>query len=660
MKTSRVTAMLLAVTVAAGCSGGMKAQSPNPGGALHAGKRQDVNLSPSAWDPAVLEAYLASMRSESLETELQQRNRVLRSEGESGIVASTSGALAVHAGVETLRRGGNAMDALLATVLTQPALHLGGATSYAGQASIMFYEAKTGNVTSILGGYATTLGEHDPMSIPAYGEPTGRAVLVPGFIAAVERAHELFGSVAFEALLQPAIYVAEHGVPLSPSLSQQMNQRRYVITRLPSGRSIFLDSDGQLPQAGSMFRQPLLAGFLKRVARSGSAYVYRGEWSKEFVDAVRAEGGSMTLEDMHRYQPLVTQLHGLSVRGFEIYGTPSLLEKLRLAEIANLRGMKHYSESADALYWLMKISRVDNVIGPHMSGTGVTAEEVGRAIPELDVSGSSRYTEQTAQNLWKALQTPAWSQLEARAEAEQLKQAESITKLIKDFSGRKQEDKAAAEDARPNHTAGVVVIDRFGNIAVANHSVTSAVWGEVGVFVEGVSVVDPGAFAQAGILAAGPGKLLLSDERHGASACPAIVLKDGAPYLGCGNVGASFDVVAQQGLINMIEYGMTPEQAAQQPLFFKNWPPGEPVRLLADRPGTFSSALLQAVRSKGIDIEATEDPSRVTSGGSWVVAARSPKSGAMSGAVTSGTHSRIASSDTGLVQVADDMMKPAQ
>ena len=429
-----------------------------------------VDLSPTNWNPQVLEAYQESMTGQPLDETLAARGLTLTEDGSQGVVASTSNAFAVHAGIETLKRGGNAMDALLVTTLTQPALHMGGATSYAGQGFFMYYEAATGKVYSVSGGYATTLGETDPMSIPPYGTPSGRAVLVPGFMAGVELSHKMFASLPFESLFQPAIYVAEQGLPISPTWRMMLEQRKHVLTRLPSGREIFLNEAGELPEPGTVVKQPQLAQFLKNVAAQGADYMYRGAWAEKFVAAVQEQGGTMTLADLERYQPTAVELPAVNARGYQVYGGAPLLEKIKLAELADLRSMGHYSESEDALYWLMKITRVDNVIGPHMSGSGVTPAQVAEKIPGLDVSGESRFTDAMREKLWSAMNTSAWQELEQQAEAEQAKQAAIVAKLIKDFSVRKvDEEEAEKEGSRPDHTAGVVVIDSKGNMAVTVH-----------------------------------------------------------------------------------------------------------------------------------------------------------------------------------------------
>ncbi len=652
---------LFCVVAVAACAPAPSDTEAQPPDSTRPEPATSVDLSPETWAPEVLAAYRAAIADQSVTSRFSGQSLVealaaagtpLQTTGETGLVASTSSPFAVHAGLETLKRGGNAIDAALTVALTQVADHLGGATSYAGQLSLIHYEAATGIAHRLNAGYATVLGEGDPMSIPGYGTPSGRAVMVPGFMAGIEAASERFGRVPFGELFSPAIHLAEEGVPISGARAAMMRQRAHVLTRLESGRTLFLDAEGKLPDAGDLFRQPRVAGFLRKVRREGAAYMYEGDWASRFVQSVQAEGGHMALEDLARYEPVWDELPSARVRGVDLFGSPNLVEKLRLAELADLRSRGHYSQSVDALYWLMQIARVNSAIGPHLVGGGLRREEAEALLPSLDLSDEGRYAPEITGRLWAAMQTPEWAEVQARSEAEQVRQAEIIANLIRDFAVREQEEEANENEdvARPDHTAGIAVIDAEGNVTSLVHSVTSAVWGELGVFVEGVSVVDPGAFAQASIAATGPGRILGVYGGSGIPSCPAIALRNGQPLLACGNIGASFDVVAQQGLVNMIEYGMSPEEAGAQPMFYKQWPPGQPVRQLVGGQGNFATELLAEVRARGIDIEATTDPARVTSGGIWVVAARDPETGVLSGAVTAGMRTGGVTDYAGLVE----------
>ena len=368
-----------------------------------------VDLSPESWDPEVLAAYRAAIADQSVTSRFSGQSLLdglaaagapLRTTGGTGLVASTSSPFAVHAGLETLKRGGNAIDAALTVALTQVADHLGGATSYAGQLSLLYYEAATGIAHRLNAGYATVLGEGDPMSIPGYGTPSGRAVMVPGFMAGIEAASERFGRVPFGALFAPAIHLAAEGVPVSGARAAMMRQREHVLTRLESGRELFLDAEGRLPDAGDVFRQPRVAEFLRKVRREGAAYMYEGDWASRFVQAVQAEGGHMALEDLASYEPVWDELPPARVRGVDVYGSPNLVEKLRLAELADLRSRGHYSASADALYWLMRIARVNSAIGPHLVGGGLPREEAEALLPSLDLSNEGRYAPEMTGRLW--------------------------------------------------------------------------------------------------------------------------------------------------------------------------------------------------------------------------------------------------------------------
>ena len=94
---------------------------------------------------------------------------------------------------------------------------------------------------------------------------------------------------------------------------------------------------------------------------------------------------------------------------------------------------------------------------------------------------------------------------------------------------------------------------------------------------------------------------------------------------------------------------MSTAEVAGQPMFRKNWPPGQPVRQPTGE-GEFDVELIDQVREMGIDIVSVDDPAQATQGGIWVVGSRDPETGLLSGAVTAGTHSRISMSDSGLVE----------
>ena len=167
--------------------------------------------------------------------------------------------------------------------------------------TLVYYEASSGQVFALDGGYSTVEGETDPLSIPRFARfdptqgpepiPKGRTVLVPGFMAGVEAAHSRFGKLPFEQIFRPAVYFAREGFPISPRLSQLVESNKEMLFRLPDTRAVCTREDGSSYGPGESFTQPALAVTLERGAEEGAAYVYTGAWARKFVDAVRRDGG---------------------------------------------------------------------------------------------------------------------------------------------------------------------------------------------------------------------------------------------------------------------------------------------------------------------------------------------------------------------------------
>ena len=157
-----------------------------------------ADLSPAKWKA---EGKARAEQAEQMPWPLQAR--VV--EGQQGLVTGTMSPTAVHAGVEALRQGGTAADAAATVALTQVATGLGSYVSYAGIMELVYYDAKSGKVTTMNAGWNSYVGETDPKSIPvtdlgalSFGRtPTGgaegRKTLVPGFMAGIEQMHKAMG-----------------------------------------------------------------------------------------------------------------------------------------------------------------------------------------------------------------------------------------------------------------------------------------------------------------------------------------------------------------------------------------------------------------------------------------------------------------------------------
>ena len=217
-----------------------------------------------------------------------------------------------EAGVEILKRGGNAVDAAVAVAfalaVVEPAAgNIGGGGFMLvrladGRATFLDYrEVAPGKATRDM--YIKPDGKLDEeASVIGY-----RSVAVPGTVAGLEVALRTYGTMELPDVMAPAIRLAESGFRVSDKLAREFAEEKPGLERFPVSRKIFL-GNGQMLQAGATLRQPELAATLKRIAKYGAAEFYRGETARMLVDDMAKSGGLITLDDLARYQPKVREV----------------------------------------------------------------------------------------------------------------------------------------------------------------------------------------------------------------------------------------------------------------------------------------------------------------------------------------------------------------
>lgn len=491
-----------------------------------------------------------------------------------GIVVDASFAPAALAGAAALDAGGNAIDAAFTAALATTVVGLGAPVTLGGIASLVYFDASTGQTHSVDGGWQLPAGEPDVGSIPV-DEPSGRAVLVPGFMDVVQSAHDRFGMLPFPALFEPAIHLAEAGFALNEMLAAMVEENREVLNRLPATSEIFVDESGQWPRAGDVFRQPGLAETLRRLATEGADYMYRGPWAEELVAAVSAEGGHLTTEDLASYRAVWSETARSPYGAYEIHGPGGqapggvhLVEAMRLLDRAGVRDIGPVFESAEALYWVSRI-------GYLLWVADFRIEEFERAFPELPMDLASRRSEEHADALWEVLQSERWDEF---VEADPF---------------------SAPTEPRPAHTDAIVTVDQWGNAAALIYSSNVVGWGQAGLFVDGVSVPD---FGRAASRLDG----LRPGDRVANQLNPVLVLHDRQPVLGTAALGAGIHHATMQTLVNVLDFGMDPLQAITTPqVAHFAWPgapgvpSGTPVHTHLVEEGRFPRALLDSVRARG-------------------------------------------------------------
>ena len=211
-----------------------------------------------------------------------------------------------EAGIEMLKRGGNAVDAAVAVAfalaVVEPAAgNIGGGGFMLvrladGRATFLDYrEVAPGQATREM--YIKDGKLDERASVIGY-----RSVAVPGTVAGLDLALKTYGTLKLAEVMAPAIRLAENGFAVGEKLARELAEEKSGLERFPLSRKIFL-GDGQMLTSGATLRQPELAATLKRIAKNGSADFYRGETARMLVDDMGKSGGLITLDDLAQYKP---------------------------------------------------------------------------------------------------------------------------------------------------------------------------------------------------------------------------------------------------------------------------------------------------------------------------------------------------------------------
>jgi gamma-glutamyltranspeptidase / glutathione hydrolase len=557
----------------------------------------EVDLTSDSWGAGERERYLAE--------QTQVRTTAGAASGKNGAVTVAYSAYAARAGLEALKQGGTAIDAALTTALTQVALKAGAPISYFGIMSLVYLDAKTGRIHTMNAEWNTIKGETDPMGIPgaiAFGsadalrgtETSGRTALVGGFMKGVEAAHQRFGRLPFGSLFQPAIEVAEKGAPVDRSMAWCYELRTKDLARLPETAASLLKPDGTGYREGETLLQPKLAETLRQVAQQGAGHMYGGAWGQRLVEAVRAEGGHLTLEDLTGYDviwsdALVADIGdgwSLATNPWPNAGGVALIEAQNLARVAGLDKGPHWSTSSDALRQALDITSL-------VALSYLPAEMAAAAFPGVDLSPEARVTREHAELLW-----------------ERIKDGNPL---------------ASWKRTAPMHSDDVVAMDAEGNIAAITHSINCVLWGKTAIVVDGISIGDPASFQQAQIAAIEPGGRLPAPTETG------ILLKDGAPVLGFASMGAGLHQRTFQGLLGYTAFGQSVEEAVNTADFYLPATDTTTMQQSVVVPaGRFDHEVLDGTGLQWSEVDG--DDARLGGEGIWVAIDRDPATGVISAA----------------------------
>lgn len=276
--------------------------------------------------------------------------------------------LAVEAGLEVLRKGGNAIDAAVAVQMVLGFVE-SPETGIGGGGFLLYHDAASGRTTLFDGRETAPLAARPDrfrllgQALPLWAAiPSGRAVGVPGLVAMLESAHRQHGTMTWAKLIEPAIGLADQGVPMPDRLQTQIAE--------DASLRVFSDMRGyfrrQAAEAPPRLTNRELADTLRAVARDGAAALYHGALAEALVDRVRTRrplSGDMTMADLAGYRAVEREPVCGPYREWTVCGAPppssggiavlqilGMLERFPMADFG--------PDSAIALHLIAEASRL--------------------------------------------------------------------------------------------------------------------------------------------------------------------------------------------------------------------------------------------------------------------------------------------------------------
>jgi len=479
-----------------------------------------------------------------------------------GMVAS-SNKIASEVGVEILKKGGNAIDASVATAFALAVTHP-TAGNIGGGGFIVFMDS-SGMTTTIdfrekapLAATADMFLNDDgnlPKGINLYGNESTvnhiglKSVGVPGTVAGLYMAHQKYGKLPWAILVQPAIELAENGFDLPWSLSSAA-EFFAENSNIQFLKDYFRKDNGELTEFGENWRQPDLASTLKEIRDHGHDGFYKGRVAEEIAQFMKENGGIITVEDLEKYEAIErTPIKG-TYKDYEIYSMPPpssggvvLVEMMNLMELADLDSIEFNStEYVHLLAEVMRRAYADR------------AEHLGdpdfNLTTPIDKLISKEFAKKRFENI-------------------DMKQASEsdTTRFGQMYDG--------------SSTTHFSVVDKDGNAVSLTYTLEHGYGSGMGSsnlgFIFNNEMGDfnplPGITSTSGLIGTNP-NLIEPEKRMLSSMTPTIVAKDGKPYLIIGTPGGRTIInTVFQTVLNVLAYDMRVDKAIDAMKIHHQWLP---------------------------------------------------------------------------------------
>jgi gamma-glutamyltranspeptidase/glutathione hydrolase len=504
-------------------------------------------------------------------------------------MAVTGKPLAATAGAMIFQKGGNAVDAACAMIAATCTMW--DTLSWGGETQALIYDPHTKKVIGI-----NALGVAPTGATPEFFQSKGMphppeygplAAVTPGTPGGILVMLAEYGRLSLAEVLAPAIDMAD-GYPVEQQHINTVKRRRDWLLKWPESRRVLLPRPGdQPPEAGEIFRQPDLASTLRKLVEAEAAATkagknrrdaimaaydrfYRGDIAREFVRGSREVGGLHTEEDLARWkvkieEPVKTTYKGIDVYKLDVWTQgPAMLQALNILEGVDLKAMGYNSvRYLHTIYQAMSLAFADRDFyygdpsySPAPPVAGLLSKEYARTRAKTidwnrndpKIRPGDPYPFQRETNPYAELLAkwpPPAKKRPASAEAG----TEGANRL------------PTFEEAFFGGTTSVEAADAEGWVV----SVTPS-GGWVPAVIAGKTGIGMSQRMQSFVLdrAENPYNVLQPGKRPRVTLTPTLALKDGAPYL-CFSVqgGDSQDQNLLQFFLNVVEFGMTPQEATE-------------------------------------------------------------------------------------------------
>lgn len=253
-------------------------------------------------------------------------------------MAATSQPLATQAALDILKKGGNAIDAAIAANAVLGVVEPTG-SGIGGDLFAIIWSAEKNKL------YGLNASGKSPRSlkleyfkdngyefIPPYGP---LPVSVPGCVDGWYEMHDMFGRLPMKDLLQPAITYAREGFPVTEVIAYHLALGTATLQNFPNIKEVYMPR-GKAPDKGEVFKNPLLANTLEKIAKGGRNEFYRGSIARDIDAFMKKQGGFLTYDDLSRHHSEWVEPVSTTYRGFEVWELPPNGQGIAALQILNI------------------------------------------------------------------------------------------------------------------------------------------------------------------------------------------------------------------------------------------------------------------------------------------------------------------------------------